>query len=286
MIAETSQSRVHVFLSALALSFIGLLLSSYSSQNNWTTKIGENLLSSLAHPIQGAAQSGFKGVSSLWESYFWLIDVSDENLVLRAELAKSQKENLELREFQLENERLKKLLGVKESKKLDGIEASVIGYNPSNWTNSITLNKGTNQGIQEGSIVVNAHGVIGQVVSAHLNSSTAILITDHASGVDALIQRTRARGVLEGRGSKKCLMKYILNDDDVAEDDIVITSGMDGVYPKGLMIGKVKTVTNGSSSLFKKINVEPNVDFKRIENVLIVKSEPVNQSVNQREASN
>lgn len=275
MVAETSQSRVQVFLSALALSFIGLLLSSYSSQNSWTTKIGENLLADLASPIQSTAQSSFHGVEGLWQSYFWLIGVSDENLLLRAELAKSQKENLELKEFQLENERLKKLLGVKESKKLDGIEASVVGYNPSNWTNSITLNKGTQEGVQERNIVLNAHGVIGQVVSAHSNSSTVILITDHASGVDALIQRTRARGVLEGRGAKKCLLRYILNDDDVAQGDIVITSGMDGIYPKGLMIGKVRSVKNGRSSLFKNIDVEPNVNFKRIENVLIVKSQPI-----------
>jgi rod shape-determining protein MreC len=118
--------------------------------------------------------------------------------------------------------------------------------------------------------VLHPRGVVGQVISTSANASRVLLVSDHASGVDVLLQGSRARGVIEGAGDQVCELKFVTKESEVKEGEPIITSGMDRIYPKGLLVGHVLSVGQGAGSMFKAIEVRPAVDFSRIEEVLIV----------------
>jgi rod shape-determining protein MreC len=141
----------------------------------------------------------------------------------------------------------------------------------------IVVNKGSSSGIRVGMAVLHPQGVVGQVVSVSSDAARVLLVSDHSSGVDVLLQDSRARGVLEGAGDQACELKFVTKDADVKQGDIVITSGMDAVYPKGIILGAVSRVAEAQGALFQTIEVVPAVDFSRIEDVLIIteqRSEP------------
>ena len=174
-----------------------------------------------------------------------------------------------------ENERLRSLLGMQKDLELSGVAANVVGYDPSGWVRSLVINQGASSGVSVGLPVVDSQGVVGQVIAAGRYSGRVLLITDHSSGVDALVQRTRARGVLEGSGESLCELSYVERNSDIISGDTIITSGMDGVYPKGLVLGTVSGVRKSSNGLFLSVEVEPQVRFAKLENVFVVTSKSV-----------
>ncbi|MCB0318874.1 MAG: rod shape-determining protein MreC, partial [Bdellovibrionales bacterium] len=178
-------------------------------------------------------------------------------------------ENSKLKELYSENLRLKELLGVTEKTNLVGIAADVIGYSPSTWVRSLTLNKGALQGVARGMPVLVGSGVVGQISAAGATSSQVLLINDHTSGIDAIIQDSRTRGIVEGADDYLRFI-YVSSDANVKIGDRVITSGMDTIFPKGMFIGVVSQANNRENSLFYDINVKPAVDFSRLETVLVV----------------
>jgi rod shape-determining protein MreC len=120
--------------------------------------------------------------------------------------------------------------------------------------------------------VIHPQGVVGQVVSVTSHSAKVILVSDHASGVDVLMATSRARGVVEGAGEQVCELKFVTKDVSVRVGEQVITSGMDGVYPKGLVVGQVAQIGNSSAGLFQPVEIKPAVEFARLEEVLLVPS--------------
>jgi len=120
--------------------------------------------------------------------------------------------------------------------------------------------------------VIKGNALVGQVVVVSPNTSRVLLIIDHSSGVDSLIQSSRVRGVVEGLGRDVCELRYVPREEEVAIGDRIITSGVDGVYPKGLMVGLVSDVDKGAGSLFWSVKVKPAVNFSRLETVLIITS--------------
>ena len=257
---------------------LALLLISYSRKNPGVAGLGSAWLAELETPLQLASHGAYRGLRGVWSDYVALLGVRRQLEQTQQRLALLEAENSTLLEFENENRRLSQLLGLSREQGLKGVAAEVVGYNPSAWVKAITLNKGSNQGVAMGMPVLAGNGLVGQVISVARNVSRALLIIDHGSGVDAIVQGSRARGVIGGAGEDGCEMRYVNRDDQVKVGDRVITSGMDQVYPKGMFIGVVSEVNTAQGDLFLNIAVKPAVDFSKLESVLIAQSTPLEPS--------
>ena len=264
-------SRAKIAGTSLALFCLSLFLTAYSARNPKVAQIGAAAIGEILHPVQSVNKGVQSGISGVIDHYFWLLNVKQENQTLTSRLRELESENSRLKELFSENLRLKELLGVTERTSLNGVASDVIGYSASNWVQSVTLNKGALHGLKRGMPVLDGSGVVGQVSAAGATSSQVLLISDHTSGVDAIIQDSRARGLVEG-ASRFLQLRYVASDEVVKVGDRVITSGMDGVFPKGMLIGIVSHVSKRPNSLFQEIQIKPAVKFSRLETVLVVTS--------------
>lgn len=194
-----------------------------------------------------------------------------ENRRLKKELELLKAKLTQLEEAQLENTRLYKVLDFKEKFPLETVACQVIGRDPSNWFNTIIINKGKNDGIKEGTIVLNFAGLVGRVIETHPAICKVMLITDPSSKVAAKIQRTRDEAVLEGVYKDLCRMKYLPLESKILEGDKVITSGHSQIYPEGLLIGEVVNISKDPSNLYKIALIRPEAELLKLEEVLCIK---------------
>ncbi|MCD6273084.1 MAG: rod shape-determining protein MreC [Deltaproteobacteria bacterium] len=221
-------------------------------------------------PFQDAISNSLKFLESIWDNYFNLISVANENKMLKKELSNAIERNNFCYEAELSNIRFRHLLNFKKTLTDEVIAAEVIGKDPSAWFQTIIIDKGHADGILRGLPVVVPDGIAGQVTDVAEHYSKVLLITDGNSAVDTLVQRTRARGLLQGGRSGLCILKYALRKEDVIPRDTVVTSGLDGVFPKGLRIGYVSKVIKRNSGLFQEVDVTPYVDFEKLEEVMVI----------------
>src|SRR5262249_30724941 len=140
--------------------------------------------------------------------------------------------------------------------------AQIIGRDPLPWFSTVTINKGEADGVQKNMAVLSPFGVVGQTTTISAHSARVLLITDHNSSVDGVVQRSRARGIVEGALDGRCLMKYLKRGEDVEVGDRVVTSGLDGIFPKGVIVGDVTRVTRGNRGLMQVAEVKPSVPFE------------------------
>lgn len=208
----------------------------------------------------------------MWHDYFALMGVRTENVSLKERLSTLEEQNSKYMELESENSRLRNLLGIVQESNLKGVASRVIGHDPSNWTEVLTIDVGREDGVQAGMPVLDGSGVVGQVVGVGGSSSRVLLLTDHASGIDAIVQGSRTRGVIAGDGDT-CDLAYVLSDEEVKVGDRVITSGMDGAFPKGMLLGVVSDVEQSnkkSDGMFLNITVKPSVNLSKLEDVFVV----------------
>lgn len=202
-----------------------------------------------------------------------LVEAKQENKILKAHISQLQAEITTYREALIENGRLKQLLKIKRKRPEKFIAANVVGVDLASWRAIITINAGKTHGVLKNMPVLSQGGVIGRVIEAGINHSRVMLITDYNSRVAAIIQRNRARGILKGQGIRGCILDYVKKGIDVQVGDIVITSGLDGIYPKGLVLGEVRLVGPGErEDLFQNIMVEPMAHMHKVEEVLVLLS--------------
>jgi rod shape-determining protein MreC len=265
-------TRARVAATAFSLLCLSLLLTAYSGKNPSFGRLGVFIVSEAFAPVQSLVFHSHESVESVWEKYVWLTGVQQENKELRETLERIEGDVALLQEFKAENDRLRVILDFSRNSELSGVLGSVIGYGPSGWVKGIIVNRGSSHGVAAGMAVVHARGVVGQVVAVSPSVSRVLLISDHSSGVDAVVQGSRARGVVEGSGSGMSELRYINREFSIKVGELVLTSGMDGVFPKGLVIGGVTEVQVGGSGLFQTVEVKPAVDFARLEEVLILTS--------------
>lgn len=209
------------------------------------------------------------GFGYLWETYFQLVSTADENIKLRKELAEARSKASRCEELEIANERLRGYLNFRNKVEKPSIAAEIIGHDPSPWHSSLVVNRGSDDGVAKGDAVLVPEGVVGQVVETASDYSRIMLVLDRNSSVDSLVQRSRARAILKGGIDAGCRLEYALRKQDIREGDVIITSGLDGVYPKGIGIGTVSKVTVKGPGVFQDIEVQPYVDFSRIEEVII-----------------
>ena len=169
-------------------------------------------------------------------------------------------------------ERLQGLLDLQSTYNLQSTAARIVGQSSDAWTDTVTIDKGSLDGLAVNMPVANAAGVIGQIIEVGPNSATVRLVTDEQSGVSAMIQDTRAQGMVQGQADGTLRMLYVSVDSDVQEGDIIITSGLGGVFPKGLPLGTVASVTKSSNDVYYTIIVNPASRTENNEEVLVITS--------------
>jgi rod shape-determining protein MreC len=194
--------------------------------------------------------------------------VQNQKLKAKTDLLRKQLSDRE--ELLRENSRLKLLLNFKESSSYKVIAARVIGRDPSNWSTTIIINKGSSSGIKNGMASITFYGLVGRVVETSSATSKIMLINDPNLSVSAIAQRSRQEGLVCGSLGGTLLMKYLPKDSDIKVSDMVITSGLTQVYPKGLPVGTVVSVGEEFSSLASYAIIKPAVDLSALEEVLVV----------------
>ena len=225
----------------------------------------------LVAPLQEAVTDSVSFAKGIWNHYFYLVLVAQENDNLKKKLSRAVAKNSQYNEVELSNQRLRNLLNFKETTTSKILAAEVISVDPSSWFKAVIIDKGSLDGVERGLPVVIRQGIAGQVVDVSSHYSKIMLIIDRNSSVDALVQRTRARGIIKGEATAgQCLFKYVLRKDDVRVGDTIVASGLDGVFPKGLPIGDVKEVVRRNSGVFQEVRVVPYIDFEKLEEVLVL----------------
>lgn len=263
----------------LVLVVQALLLSSQV-----TTEAGHSALRALVialfSPVQRGADAALGAFSSMWYGYVDLRGVREENGRLKEEVARLEQALWMERDLIASYRRLSSVLEFAERIPGNPIVAEVVGLDASAWFRTITVNRGTAHGVALNASVIAAGGLVGRVISIGSDVAQIQLLTDRDCSVGALLARTRARGVVAGSGEQASptglTLNYVSNLEDVVEGDLIVTSGMDGIYPKGIAIGRVASVRNGPR-LFKLITVEPSANLDRLEEVFILEAASVSE---------
>ena len=266
--------RYHIAVFVIALLLFGLVLISLRVKQRQGVAFFDAVLIELISPAQKAATFVIKTVTGVFQQYVFLIHVQKENGLIRKRVAELEEENHQMKEMLLANERLRKLLQFRERMSTSMIAAEVIGQDPTSWFKSLTLNKGQREGVQKGMAVILPEGVVGQILKAAPHYSTVLLITDYNSAIDAIVQRTRAKAIVEGKEENRCEMKYLLRTEEVVVGDLVVTSGLGGIFPKGLMVGEIRKVEKKSHGVFQYAELAPSVDLTKLEEVFIISVSP------------
>ncbi|MBI3994768.1 MAG: rod shape-determining protein MreC [Nitrospirae bacterium] len=212
------------------------------------------------------------GFGNIWNGYINLVSVRRENERLKQDLARLQNETIRLQEAAQAHERLLQLLDLKTEADYRAVTAAVIGRDPSNWYRTLLINKGRRDGVAVEMGVITPAGVVGRVIKAEPAVSQILLMTDRNSAVAALVQRTRDEGLVEGTEKGLARMKYLSLLSEAKEGDLVLTSGLTGSFPKGLLIGTLGRPAKKDLDLFQQAEVIPGVDFSTLEEVLVITS--------------
>ena len=223
-------------------------------------------------PLQIVAQGSADWLIGIQENYLTLTGYKAENERLRKRIQALEVERQRLLEAEATNRKLQKLLDFRGQLPGKPVTASIIANSASSWFQGCILDKGSADGVQKDMAVVTPLGVIGKVVSVTARSAKVILLTDANSGIDVMVQRTRSRGIISGSLDGSTVLKYMKRSEDVQMGDRLITSGLDGVFPKGMLAGTVTKVNKQSLGLFQTIEVMPAVQLALVEQVLVVGS--------------
>jgi rod shape-determining protein MreC len=229
----------------------------------------------ICSPFQKGSTFIIKTFQGVFQEYILLVHLQKENGMLKQRIIELQKDNARMKEIVSANERLQRLLEFREKISSPMIAAEVIGQDPSSWFKSLTLNKGEKDGVRKGMAVISPEGVVGQILKTAPNHSIVLLITDYNSAVDALVQRTRAKAIVEGKGGNICQLKYLLRSEEVAMGDTVVTSGLSGNFPKGLVIGEIRKVEKEGQGSFQYAELFPSVNLTKLEEVLVIMESPL-----------
>ncbi len=230
----------------------------------------DSLANLVLAPFQNLFTKSVQSVSDVINNYFYLVSVSKENERLKLEVYKLVNEKNELIEKISRQKRIAGLLAYQEDRKKDSLVASVIGRDATQWSKVVFIDKGSRHGVRKYLAVVTNSGVIGQIIYAGPNTSKVLLTIDSRSAVDSIFQDSRVSGVVVGTGKEQCQIKYVPNKAKIKVGDRVLSSGLGGVFPKGLFIGTVFQIAKRKQGLFQEITLTPGSDLSKLEEVLVL----------------
>ena len=220
-------------------------------------------------PLEKALGWVQTSTGNVWHNYFYLRGVRAENRELKQEIERMRLEQARITQDADQARRLQALLAFKEQFISQTMAAQVIGSSGSEQSRSVYIDKGEHDGIKTDMAVITKDGVVGKVLRVFRSTALVLLIDDQSSGVGAILDKTRLQGILRGTPAGEVVLEKVMSDENVPVGENVLTSGGDGIFPKGLPVGKVTKVVPGSD-LFLNIRVRPAADLNRLEEVLVV----------------
>jgi rod shape-determining protein MreC len=221
-------------------------------------------------PIQKIVAGPVVGVQDIWASYVDLLEVREDNESLQARIDDLEEVVLQYREALVASGHLQRIAAMRDEFEVPMLPAEVVGLDVSLGFRSVTVDRGANHGVRSGNPVITHDGVVGLVTATSNNASRSMLLLDRQSAIAGIVQRTRARGVVRGNGSGDLEFDFFVRLGNVNPGDVVITSGLDSAYPKGLKIGVVSELIDSKGGLIQTAIVRPAVDFGRLEQVFVM----------------
>ena len=249
-----------------------LIILSYNLKQESHAGLIRKIVLEVAAPIQNVMNASVKSIGDAWSRYIVLVGLEEENKNLKKKINDLKSQLALYHEGYLEAQRLRNLLALRDDHNHNFIAARIIGREQIALSKTILINKGTAHGLDAGMPVLAGPGLIGRVIDVSWHAAKVLLLIDESSNIDAIVQRNRTQGIIRGAGSHGYVLKYISKTQDVKEGDVIVSSGIGGVFPKGLMIGAVNHVDRLEAGLFLKIYVTPSIDFSKLEEVLVLAS--------------
>jgi rod shape-determining protein MreC len=230
----------------------------------------DRLIVGITWPIQAGISWSLDKVASGFHNYIYLWHVRQDNLGLLDENRRLLNSIASLRETEQENIRLKKILNFEEQFHIKSVVARVVAKDISTEFRAVRINRGENAGIRRNMAVISTEGVVGRVLRTTPNTADIITVLDLLSAVDTINERSRARGVMEGLTDETAVLRYTVRTDDIQPGDGLISSGLGGIFPKGIPVGTVSKVNRKQFGISQDVEVKPAVDFAKLEEVMIV----------------
>jgi len=249
----------------LLLLFTGLLLVLLTSATGSRFGVFHQLTLEILGPLQSTFTKISLNTVRLKDRYITLWNLQEENDSLRKELDTYHGLLDKYREAYSRNRFLETELKFKKQETFPALMARVVGKDPSFWFQTLIVDRGENDGVVAGMVARNSLGVVGQVVQVSDNYCKILLANAPSSAIDAIVQKSRVRGILKGAGEQGYILQYVLKNGEVAEGDIIVTAGIGGVFPPGITLGTVSKVHSKRRGMFLEIEVKPAVDFARLE---------------------
>jgi rod shape-determining protein MreC len=251
--------------------YLVLHVLSFGLRKRETLRAPERIIVWLTSPAQRAMESMLSSIGEIRDHYIALSAAAKSNEQLSAERDQLKAQLLALRETEAQNERLRELLNMGVAQKLRLVAAEKIAVGPSPYERVVRIRRGKSVGIAPGMPVVHPQGVVGQVIEATAETADVLLLVDRSSAIDVISQRSRGRGILRGRSFRQLEFEYLSKGEDIQVGDLLVTSGLDGVYPKGISVGVVTNVEpQDKTKLFVSAMVEPSVEFSQLDEVSVV----------------
>jgi len=253
----------------LALPLVSINMQQRPQESNWLSR-PFSFIASITEETFFTFSAGVRGTTAM---YLDLINIKKSNLELASKNNELLSRMTEMMELKGENDRLRTLLDFRHSNKMDLVSAEVIARDLVNDHKTVTINKGTKHGLKSGQAVITVEGVLGYIYRPEALTSNVMLITDRYSVVDGVVQRTRAHGIVEGKGlgnQGACQLKYVEKTEDVKKGDLVVTGGLDNIFPKGFPVAVVESVERKNFSVSLKVDLKPVVDPYKVEEVFVV----------------
>ena len=275
--------RYPLFVVFLMIFFLVQLVPLNNEDKLSRSKFSKVILTLTYYPQKGVSSLS-RSIVSKWKKYIDNVDHYEENSVLKNKIAKLREENFRLSETKLQNKRLRKLLNFQIEQEYEVIAANSIAISPSAIKSQvIIIDKGSKDGLVKGMPVKTHEGAVGKLYIVGQSSSEVLLITDSLSAVDSYVQRTRERGIIKGDGSQ-CVMEYLEKASDIIVGDKVVTSGKDGFFPKGILLGTVIEIFSTGGNI--KAKIRPNIDINSVEEVLVINKKPEEFILSEEEVVN
>ncbi len=260
-----SSVRVWLLLAVLLIVALLLLGSMLSGRFGPTHRLSLDFVGNLQSGVTGVVDR----LSNFKESYVTSWKLQEENKRLLKRVDHYLLELQKYHEAVVKVRNLEALLNFKKGLKIDPLSARVVGREPSFWYKTIIVDRGRNDAVEEGMTVFVPEGVVGKVIQVGGEYSKVLLANAPSSAIDAIIQKNRTRGILRGSGSNGFVLNYVLKNADVAVGDYVVTAGIGGLFPTGMVVGTVSKIHSHERGMFQEIEVSPEVDFQKLEYVFI-----------------
>ena len=221
-------------------------------------------------PLQRGTLSFKESIAYTVDHYITIVNTSKKNAELQKKVDELRSQIFTLREVRKENERLKELLEFGKEIPRKKVLAQVVSWDSSNEFKVLRINRGSNDGLMNTSPVITRNGLVGYVFRLTPNYADVLTILDQNNRIDALVMETRTNGIVEGQSGFKCILKYVSRTEKLEIGQEIITAGLGEIYPKGIKVGKISKIDKENFGITQKVEIEPSVDFHKLEEVVVL----------------